>query len=55
MASEILSVPEDSLGEFCELLEAGIRSTHDWSPEMVRGLQDWITEVREYLSDPGDD
>ena len=48
MASETLAVKEDSLGEFIDLLRAGMK--HQKVNDKLRAsLVDWCAEVEEYL------
>lgn len=52
MASEILSVPEESLREVIAVIRAGLRATKDCvdvSKDTRKQLKKWCDEEEEYL------
>lgn len=54
MAKEILSIPEDKLDEVVQVILLGIRvvrdeSIDDVSDDVIKNLEDWCSDIEEYL------
>ena len=49
MTTEVLAVPEDSLLEVVEIIEAGLKAKKNISKDVREGLEHWLSDEREYL------
>jgi hypothetical protein len=49
MASEILAVPEEHLGEVIDVIRAGLKSKRKLTPSVRKELNKWCNEGEEYL------
>jgi hypothetical protein len=56
VASEILSIPEEHLADFCKLLDIGmIAASGEVSDALLEGLGEWNEEMKNYLEERGRD